>query len=213
MGGRAIIPSANLKNIKEEYIMMNDPNIMKASTELAKLLAKNTTQMVNDRIRISKQATDDKKTINTLDEIITDLIAEKNKLTQIAQTFDEQMVAQKVSDVEINYITDNLLPLLDKLIENSEEHEENKENLEMLKPLLSKETFNILQLLGFNYKHAIGEPLTKLVNGLITSNTPSSQEEKRELETLILERDIEYYKFLQDDKAYERHKELSDKHS
>ena len=111
MGGRAIIPSANLKNIKEEYIMMNDPNIMKASTELAKLLAKNTTQMVNDRIRISKQATDDKKTINTLDEIITDLIAEKNKLTQIAQTFDEQMVAQKVSDVEINYITDNLLPL------------------------------------------------------------------------------------------------------
>jgi len=213
MGGRAIIPSANLKNIKEEYIMMNDPNIMRASTELAKLLAKNTTQMVNDRIRISKQATDDKKTINTLDEIITDLIAEKNKLTQIAQTFDEQMVAQKVSDVEINYITDNLLPLLDKLIENSEEHEENKENLEMLKPLLSKETFNILQLLGFNYKHAIGEPLTKLVNGLITSNTPSSQEEKRELETLILERDIEYYKFLQDDKAYERHKELSDKHS
>ena len=213
MGGRAIIPSANLKNIKEEYIMMNDPNIMKASTEQAKLLAKNTTQMVNDRIRISKQATDDKKTINTLDEIITDLIAEKNKLTQIAQTFDEQMVAQKVSDVEINYITDNLLPLLDKLIENSEEHEENKENLEMLKPLLSKETFNILQLLGFNYKHAIGEPLTKLVNGLITSNTPSSQEEKRELETLILERDIEYYKFLQDDKAYERHKELSDKHS
>ena len=99
------------------------------------------------------------------------------------------------------------------MIENSEEHEENKENLEMLKPLLSKETFNILQLLGFNYKHAIGEPLTKLVNGLITSNTPSSQEEKRELETLILERDIEYYKFLQDDKAYERHKELSDKHS
>jgi len=201
----------NKENIKELCTMIDDPNIIKASTDLAMFLAKNTTQKVNDRIRVSKEAKDDKNTINTLEEIINDLISEKNKLIQIAQTYDEQMVAQKISEEEINYITDNILPLLDKLVDYSDDPEGNKESLEMLKPVLSKETFNILQLLGFNYKHAVGEPLTELVNRLIASNIPPSQEKGRELEALIQERDIEYYKFLQNEEAYQKHKEISDK--
>ena len=36
--------------------------------------------------------------------------------------------------------------------------------IDVLKPLLSIETFTILQLLGFNFREAIGIPLTKLVN-------------------------------------------------
>ncbi|PEM97274.1 hypothetical protein [Bacillus toyonensis] len=193
--------------------MIDDPNIIKASTELATYLAKNTTQKVMDKIRVSKETKDDKKTINALEEIINDLIAEKNKLIQIAQTYDEQLVAQKISEEEVNYITDNILPLLGNLLDKSQDPEENKKKLEMLKPILSKETFNILQVLGFNFKRAIGEPLTDLINGLIASNTPPSQEKRWEVETLIVERDIEYYKMLQDDEAYQRLKELSGKNS
>ncbi|PEW44076.1 hypothetical protein CN431_13445 [Bacillus cereus] len=193
--------------------MIDDPNLIKASTELATHLAKNTTQKVMDKIRVSKETKDDKKTINALEEIITDLIAEKNKLIQIAQTYDEQLVAQKISEEEINYITDNILPLLENLLDKSQNPEEDKKKIEMLKPILSKETFNILQLLGFNFKRAIGEPLTDLVNGLIASNTPPSQEKRWGVETLIVERDIEYYKMLQDDDAYQRLKELSGKNS
>lgn len=193
--------------------MIDDPNIIKASTELATYLAKNTTQKVMDKIRVSKETKDDKKTINALEEIINDLIAEKNKLIQIAQTYDEQLVAQKISEEEVNYITDNILPLLENLLDKSQDPEENKKKLEMLKPLLSKETFNILQVLGFNFKRAIGEPLTDLINGLIASNTPPSQEKRWEVEALIVERDIEYYKMLQDDEAYQRHKELSGRNS
>lgn len=193
--------------------MIDDPNIIKASTELATYLAKNTTQKVMDKIRVSKETKDDKKTINALEEIINDLIAEKNKLIQIAQTYDEQLVAQKISEEEVNYITDNILPLLENLLDKSQDPEENKKKLEMLKPLLSKETFNILQVLGFNFKRAIGEPLTDLINGLIASNTPPSQEKRWEVETLIVKRDIEYYKMLQDDEAYQRLKELSSKNS
>ncbi|PDY14148.1 hypothetical protein COO16_04080 [Bacillus pseudomycoides] len=193
--------------------MIDDPTIIKASTELATILAKNTTQKVIDKIRVSKEAKDDKKTINTLEDIINDLISEKNKLIQIAQTYDEQLVAQKISEEEVNYITDNILPLLEKLLENSENYGEDKRKLEMLKPILSKETINILQLLGFNFKRAIGEPLTELINGLIASNTPPSQEKKQQLEALIIERDIEHYKFWQDVEAVQKYKELSGKHS
>ncbi|QKE10622.1 hypothetical protein [Bacillus cereus] len=193
--------------------MIDDPNIIKASTELATYLAKNTTQKVMDKIRVSKETKDDKKTINALEEIINDLIAEKNKLIQIAQIYDEQLVAQKISEEEVNYITDNILPLLENLLDKSQDSEENKKKLEMLKPLLSKETFNILQVLGFNFKRAIGEPLTDLINGLIASNTPLSQEKRWEVEALIVKRDIEYYKMLQDDEAYQRLKEFSSKNS
>lgn len=191
--------------------MIDDPNLIKASTELATFFTKNTTQKVIDKIRFSKEAKDDKKTINTLEEIINDLIAEKNKLIQIAQTYDEQLVAQKISEEDVSYITDNILPLLEKLLENSENSWEDKRKLEMLKPILSKETFNILQLLGFNFKRAIGEPLTDLINGLIASNTPPSQEKRQELEALMTKREIEYYRFLQDSEAFQRYKELSGK--
>src|SRR5699024_545266 len=110
--------------------------------------------------RISKEASSDKEKINVLNEIIQELLAEKNELIQIAQVYDEQMVAQKISEEDIEYITDNIIPLLEKLIDNAdseEEVEKNKKNLETFKPMLSKETFNIFQLLGFNYKQAIGE--------------------------------------------------------
>ncbi|MFH4338650.1 hypothetical protein WAJ35_25055, partial [Acinetobacter baumannii] len=50
-------------------------------------------------------------------------------------------------------------------------------SLDMIKPLLSKEMFNILQLLGFNFKQAIGEPLTVLIRGMISSKTPASLEQ------------------------------------
>ena len=44
----------------------------------------------------------------------------------------------------------------------------------MVKELLSKETFEILQLVGFNIKEAIGKPLTQMVERLILSRVPST---------------------------------------
>ena len=54
------------------------------------------------------------------------------------------------------YITDKLLPLLLKIPGIHEQQN-------ALEVILSKETLKILQLLGFNYKEAIGEPLTSVI--------------------------------------------------
>src|SRR5699024_2173498 len=134
-----------------------------------------------------------------LNEIIQELLAEKNELIQIAQVYDEQMVAQKISEEDIEYITDNIIPLLEKLIDNAdseEEVEKNKKNLETFKPMLSKETFNIFQLLGFNYKQAIGESLTELVNSMIVSQKPISTEKELENQKLFHEKELEYFKMI-----------------
>ena len=80
-----------------------------------------------------------------------------------------------------------------------------------LRPLLSKETFNILQILGFNYKKAIGEPLTELIKELIISQVPSNSEKDKEYQTLSLQREIEFLKIIQNAEAYQRFLHLNEK--
>ncbi len=46
------------------------------------------------------------------------------------------------------------------------------EQLEQLKKILSVETLTIMQLIGFNYKQAIGEPLTLLLRKIIEAQIP-----------------------------------------
>ena len=121
------------------------------------------------------------------------------------------MVSQKISEDDIEYITDSLIPLLEKILEKDETDEglKNGESLEMLKPLLAKETFNILQLLGFNFKKAIGEPLTLLINKLISAQIPETAEQSKELEILIAQRELEYFRILQDEESFDRLMQLN----
>jgi len=191
--------------------MFENPELIQASAQLAKYITQQSTVAIRDKIRISKEASSDKEKINVLNEIIQELLAEKNELIQIAQVYDEQMVAQKISEEDIEYITDNIIPLLEKLIDNAdseEEVEKNKKNLETFKPMLSKETFNIFQLLGFNYKQAIGESLTELVNSMIVSQKPISTEKELENQKLFHEKELEYFKMINNEGAYQRHLDL-----
>ena len=63
------------------------------------------------------------------------------------------------------------MPILNKFIPNDK-----KDDFEQIKSLLSVETLTIMQLLGFNYKKAIGEPLTNLLKRVIESKMPSDVE-------------------------------------
>lgn len=51
--------------------------------------------------------------------------------------------------------------------------EDKAEDFEKIKSILSVETLTIMQLLGFNYKRAIGEPLTLLLKKIIESQIPA----------------------------------------
>ena len=99
-----------------------------------------------------------------------------------------------------------MLPLLENLGRNSDDDPERiKEGIEILQPVISKETFNILQLLGFNFKQAIGEPLTELVRASISSHVPISGIETNYINRLMIEREIEYWKAVQNPDAFEKH--------
>ncbi len=190
--------------------MFENPEAFQAGMELAKYVGQKSTKSIFDRLRVSKETNSMEDQIKILDEIVSELLSEKSELVQIAQVYDEQLVAQKISEGDVEYIASNIIPLLEKFMDSSEEDDKEdntKKDFEIVKPLLSKETFNMLQLLGFNYKRAIGEPLTELVNGFILMQKPISQEENIESDKLDKQYNIEQMKMINNEAAYERYKE------
>jgi len=141
-----------------------DSNLIQLGVSLAEVAVKNTAQTVYNKISTVKAKKDDKETINSLTEIINELLADKNELINISKCYEDELVAQKISDEDITYITEKLVPLLVGFVQEPTQ-------LAAINTLLSMETLKVLQLLGFNYKRAIGEPLTELVSELIKSQT------------------------------------------
>lgn len=144
------------------------------SLRLGDTVARNTVSAIGDRIKAIKAKRDQRETIQELEEIIYDLIDDKNELKSIIEAYKEKFVAQRISQENIEYITNNLIPVLKELIEaSSDENNAAAANmdktLDVLTSVLSVETLTVLQLVGFNFKQAIGEPLTLLLQKFITS--------------------------------------------
>jgi len=183
-----------------------NPEMIRVTSEFAGHVGKRSVEAIFDKIRAVKKKGNQEEIISNLEEIINELISDKNQLIQITQAYEEQLITQKMSENDIEYITKSIVPLLEDLLEQSggQDAENIRKGIDIFKPILSKETFNILQMLGFNFKEAIGEPLTKLTSALISSKIPTTVERTTELQILIEKRQIEYLKVVQNEKAYQR---------
>ena len=192
--------------IKEERIMDLSPEMITLGTELATIVGKRSVETIFDKIKTVKQKGNKDEIISNLEEIINELIADKNSLIQISQAYEEKVITQKITETEIDYITTSIIPLLEELIANSSVDDSGKiqAGIDAIKPILSKETFNILQMLGFNFKKAIGEPLTDLLASLIRSKMYKESLDDVKVQSLVQEREIEYLKLCQDEEAFNR---------
>ena len=146
---------------------MDNQIVAQLGADLISVTARNGASIISDKIRTAKTNKEYKETISELEEIIYDLLNDKVEVQRIAQAYEQELVVQKITEEDIKYITDNLIPILSSLLPK-----ENREQLEQLKNLLSVETLTIMQLIGFNYKQAIGEPLTLLLRKIIESKIP-----------------------------------------
>lgn len=190
--------------------MMNiDPQLVDLGIRLGEAGARNTASMILDKIRVAKTKKGEKETINELEEIINNLIADKNELVQIAQAYKQELVAQQISEKDIKYITTNVVPVLKQLSQQTSSGPSSgtanmEQTIDTLAPLLSVEALTVLQLIGFNYKQAIGEPLTLLLQKLIISKAPVNPQGDLEYAKLTLQHDVERLKVAQDQDASER---------
>ena len=150
--------------------------------QLANVVISNTATIVADRVNTARANRDKDKTIAALEEIINELVSDKSELTRIAQAYEQEFVSQKITDKELRYITDHILPLLDEFVP-----QDKKETVDQVKAVLSVEILTIMQLLGFNYKRAVGEPLTTLLQKTIESKIPTDSAEAQRANLLALE--------------------------
>lgn len=148
-----------------------EQQLIDLGVRLSEALLKNTASAISTKIKAIKSKKEDKETINELEEIIQELISDKNELLQISQAYQQELMAQKITDKDIEYITKELIPKLQELVRATGGNNVD-EMVRILSPLISKETLTILQLLGFNFRKAIGEPLTMLLEKLILSRIP-----------------------------------------
>ncbi|MCZ0872757.1 hypothetical protein [Peribacillus sp. AS_2] len=153
---------------------------------LKTLVNANTASVVFQKVGAAKANRDKDKTIQELEQIINELINEKSELIRISNALEDELITKKISSEDIDYISKELLPILEAFLNSANTDSTSKEGqmntlelINLLQPLLSKETFNILQALGFNFKEAIGEPLTILVKNLISGNSGNKKNSRK----------------------------------
>lgn len=190
------------------------------TANFAAVIVKNSASAVFDKIRAIKAGKNDQEKISQLEQLVYALIDDKSELIGIAQAYKEELVAQQISDDDLRYIIDNVVPALkglaDQAVADAKDPQAAAQAMQMrdaiksLEPLLSVHTLRILQLLGFNYKRAVGEPLTFLTQRLITARVPLGPQDLAEINRLTTAFSTELAKVAQDEAATDRWERLRD---
>ena len=149
---------------------MLDPIIAEVFVRLGEVAARNTASAIQTRVQTARAAKQNENTINELAEIINQLVDDRMELLSIANVFREQLVAQRITADEIAYITEKLIPTVETVLKLSGGAD--NEMLDAVKALVSVETLTVLQLVGFNFKAAVGVPLTEVVANLVGGLSP-----------------------------------------
>lgn len=148
-----------------------DANYTAALIEMGKSLTtlalKGTGSAINAKVKAIKEEKNVEKVRATYDEIINELISEREEAVRIAQVYKSELDRIEISDeniIHLNNTVGRVLEILKVMTPNTP-----LETFEQMKVLISVDTLKAMQLLGFNYKAAIGEPLTQLCSDAILS--------------------------------------------
>ncbi|WRK54183.1 hypothetical protein SD457_03850 [Coprobacillaceae bacterium CR2/5/TPMF4] len=95
------------------------------------------------------------------------------KLIRIAQVYRNEIEKYEIDDEDIEHLHNTVEMVLDIIKEMSPGV--NLEMYQQLKKLISVDVLKAIQLLGFNYKVAIGEPLTTICSQAILNNLSSKK--------------------------------------
>ena len=80
----------------------------------------NTASIVAEKVQSIKARRNDKEAVADLTEIINDLVEKNAQLQSLAQAYKQELVAQQITEEDIEYITETLMPLVEKMLAASE---------------------------------------------------------------------------------------------
>lgn len=176
--------------------------VLDLGVRLTEAATRRTASNIADRIGAVRANRNADERVAELEEIIQGLIDDKNELVSVAQAYKAEVASQRLTAGDVQYIANTVVPLIEQLAQASSGQEKAKAlaMIEKVKPLLSVDTVNILQLIGFNFRRGIGEPLTQKVSDAITG--PTDRTSELQIENLRNQRAMA--ELAQDPEAYER---------
>ena len=155
--------------------------LVEMGVSLTELAIKGTATAVTNKIKAIKDEKNAEKLRNTYDEIVSELLSERDEAVRIAPAYKSELDRIIISDDDIEHLHNTVSRLLGiikafQLASAATKGEEEitkvtaqVESYEQIKELISVDTLKTMQLLGFNYKAAIGEPLTQICANAISS--------------------------------------------
>lgn len=178
-------------------------------TSLTELAVKGTATAISSKIKSIKNEKNIESVRATYDEIINELISEREEAVRIAQAYKSELEKVVISDDDIQHLHNTVSRILDLIKQTqgntSETVSYQIQAYEQLKELISVDTLKTMQLLGFNYKSAIGEPLTLMLRNFILSKVTNPDT------TSLFQKVLtpEMVEILKDNTAYENFKQIT----
>ena len=139
---------------------MENEMLLKLGINLAELAVKGTVGKVSAKIAAVKEEKNLEIVKNKYDEIVNEILSEREEAIRIAHTYKNEIDKIMISDSDIEHLHHTVDKVLNIIKELSPEKDIS--SFETFKEIINVDTLKSMQLLGFNYKKAIGEPLTEL---------------------------------------------------
>ena len=191
--------------------MDTNEQLISLGIRLSELAIRSSASFISDRRRKAKAIKNTEDQVIEYESIIDDLMNDKQELIEISRKYEELTSFQKINSEDVTYITDHLIPVVEEILTKAAPLstsptalDELNNLIDVIKPIVSIETINILQMFGFNFRDAIGQPLTELIKTQILKK--NSKEIENEIKLANLKFNTEYAKVVQDESSYERFK-------
>jgi hypothetical protein len=139
-----------------------DDNLKELNMAFAKAITEVTVDKVTNKISAIKSKHDAKKQITEYDQLINELLNNRNNLELISRNYKERLERVTISDADIESLHKTVAKIISLLKPFSSDDESSSVSLNTINELLNSDTLKTLQLLGYNYKEAIGKPLTEI---------------------------------------------------
>ncbi len=152
--------------------------MVELGVSLTALAVNGTVSAVNAKIKAIKEEKNTERIRATYDEIVNELLSEREEAVRIAQVYKNELERIEISDDDILHLHNTV----EKLLEFFKTMNLNIpiETIEQIKGLISVDTLKAIQLLGFNFKAAIGEPFTQLcASAILAKSKTSNNQQKR----------------------------------
>ncbi|MDZ5784609.1 hypothetical protein [Marinococcus luteus] len=135
-----------------------DEQSIRAAATFTEIIGRNTYEWATTKLKQARNSKNLEEQSEMYDEIVQTLLNEKSDLQNVVRQYKDLYEQVQISPDDIQLLKETVRRVIDLTRDNL--NDEQEESLNKFIDLINNDTLQTMQLLGFNYKEAIGQPLT-----------------------------------------------------